>query len=66
MSGTIALICNDCEKLYKGACWRTKPKLCYHCRQPRHFIIDCPIKKNNKGFGMMNQSNARKNIPQNH
>ena len=43
--GTTVLMCNECGKLHKGECWRTKPKVCYHCRQPGHFIIDCPVKK---------------------
>ena len=45
VGGTTVLMYNEYGKLHKGEYWRTKLKVCYHCRQPGHFIIDCPVKK---------------------
>ena len=63
---TTALICNSYGKFYLGECWRTKPRVCFYCRQPRHFILDYPRKKYDEECQMMRQSSARENISQNH
>ena len=55
---TTASMCNSCDKFHLEECWKTKLKVCYHCRKLRHFIIDCPIKKSDKGSQMMSQSSA--------
>ena len=53
MDGTTTSMCNSCGKLHLGECWRTKLRVCFYCRQPRHFILDCPRKKIDKESQMM-------------
>ena len=45
---------------------RTKPIVYFYYRQPGHFIINYPRKKNDKESQMMSQSSTEGNIPQKH
>ena len=66
MDGTTASMYNSYGKFHLRECWRTKPRVCFYCKQPKHFILDCPRKKNDEESQMMSQSSAGGNIPQTH
>ena len=59
---TTTSMCNSCGKFHLGECWRMKSRVCFYCRQPGHFIVDCPRKNNDKKSQMMSQSSAGGNI----
>ena len=60
---TTASMCNSCGKFHLGECWRTKPRVFFYYRQPEHFIMDRPRKKNDEESQMISQSGAERNIP---
>jgi hypothetical protein len=35
-------VCNKCSRIHKGDC-RQGTSTCFRCREPRHFLKDCPM-----------------------
>ena len=46
-----------------GKCWDPKPRICYHCREPGHFIKDCPLRRGMEQTQATGHSSMGDNMP---